>query len=236
MKTIGLIGGVTWQSTSDYYRTINTAISRRLGGAHSARLALVSLDFAEVLACMQAGDEEAVFARYLDAATALRRCEADFMVLCSNTAHRRADRLAEAAGLPLLHIGDATGTAVRRAGLATIGLLGTRSTMEGDFIAGRLRTRHGLSVLVPEEPDRREIDRLIYTEMSAGVFSDHARSVIADAARALAERGAQGLILGCTELPILMRGQDIGVPAFDTAALHASAAADHALEENRDTP
>ncbi|MFA7665632.1 MAG: amino acid racemase, partial [Burkholderiaceae bacterium] len=151
-------------------------------------------------------------------------------------AHRRADRLAEAAGLPLLHIGDATGTAVRRAGLATIGLLGTRSTMEGDFIAGRLRTRHGLSVLVPEEPDRREIDRLIYTEMSAGVFSDHARSVIADAARALAERGAQGLILGCTELPILMRGQDIGVPAFDTAALHASAAADHALEENRDTP
>jgi aspartate racemase len=231
MKMIGLIGGVTWESTIDYYRTINTEVSRRLGGAHSAELALVSLDFDRVMARTRAGDEEAVFAMYFDAATKLKRCGASFLILCANTAHRRADRLSREVQLPLLHIGDATGSAIRRAGLAVVGLIGTRRTMEEAFIIGRLQESHGVSVLVPDEPHRQEIDRLIYVEMATGVFSDYARSVVADAARTLTARGAQGLILGCTELPILMRGHELGGITFNTTELHAIAAVEHALEE-----
>jgi aspartate racemase len=233
MKTIGLIGGVTWESTSDYYRLINSELASRLGGAHSARIVLVSIDFDEVLGFMQAGNEEAIFGIYLDAARRLQLAGADFLVLCANTAHRRADRLTSAVSLPLLHIADATGAAVKHAGITTIGLLGTRATMEESFISNRLRATYGLRVHTPEALRRQEIDNLIYEEMSAGIFSAHARRVIADEARTLASRGAQGIVLGCTELPILMRGHEFGTPVFDTTKLHAIAAVEHALHGDR---
>lgn len=234
MKLIGLIGGVTWESTGDYYRTINREVARRLGAAHSARLALMSLDFEEVRARMRAADEEGVFGLYAEAAQRLKLCGAAFLVLCANTAHRRAERLEREVGLPVLHIADATGRAARGAGLATVALLGTRPTMEERFIAGRIEERHGVAVLVPPAHTRAALDRLIYDEMACGVFSASARETVAAAASGLLARGAQGVILGCTELPILMRGHDLGCPTFDTTALHAVAAVEHALNERGD--
>ncbi len=231
MKLIGLIGGVTWESTSDYYRTINTEVSRRLGGAHSARIALISLNFEEVAVRMRAGDEEGIFKLYFDAATKLKQCGASFLVLCANTAHCRADRLSREVDIPVLHIADATERAIRRAGLTTVGLIGTRRTMEERFIAGRLEGTHGVTVLVPAEASRKEIDRLIYEEMAIGVFSDAARDRVVNTVRELIARGAQGVILGCTELPILMRGHDLECITFDTTELHAIAAVEHALDE-----
>jgi aspartate racemase len=229
MRTIGLIGGVTWESTADYYRIINSEVSRRLGGAHSAKIALISLDFHEVTSLTRAGDEEAVYALYRNAATQLKACDAGLLVLCANTAHRRAERLNLDVGLPIVHIGDATGSAIRRAGYTTVGLVGTLRTMEEAFLRGRLEGQFGVSVLVPDEGTRKTIDHLIFEEMATGIFSDHARRVIAEASADMKSRGAQGVILGCTELPILMRGQDLGCPTFNTTELHASAAVDRAL-------
>jgi aspartate racemase len=231
MKTIGLIGGISWEASSDYYRTINAEVLRRLGGAHSARAVLVSLDFHEIIHMTRAGDEEGVFAIYSAAAKRLQQAGAEFLVLCANTAHRFADRLASVVDLPLLHIGDAAGLAIRRANCTVVGLLGTRRTMEGGFIADRLWRHHGISTLIPSERHRHEIDQRIFQEMVVGVFSQAARAVIIEAARDLIARGAEGIVLGCTELPILMRGHDLGVISFDTATLHAIAAVNFALCE-----
>lgn len=221
MKKIGLIGGITWHSTIEYYREINLETGRCLGGTHSAVLAIESLDFKEVASLGAQGREDEVFARFLAAAQSLRRAGAEILALCSNTAHRRADRLEEELGWPLVHIGDAVGSAVRAAGLSSVGLLGTARTMTEPFLQQRLVEEHRLHVLTPDAPVRGEVDRYILGEMAEGVFSDQARAAVQRACAGLIARGAQGVILGCTELPILMRNVPMSFPVFDTTRLHA---------------
>jgi len=230
MRTAGLIGGVSWHATLEYYRVINSVVARVRGGAASARLVLLSLDFEEVL---RAGrdDSDGEHARiYTDAARALQRAGADFIVICSNTGHRRADEIEQATGLEVLHIADVTAKAVRAAGHSRVALLGTAATMEGPFIKRRIESRWDLDVVVPDAGTRRALDRLIVDEMSRGIFSDTARTFALQVMDRLhRERGAQGTILGCTELPILLSGSQSRWPMFDTLRLHAEAAAEHAL-------
>src|SRR5262245_15974437 len=229
-RPVGLIGGVTWMSTMDYYRAINEEVARRLGGVHSARLLLVSLDFHDVRALAHRNDEPALLELYADAADKLERAGAEALVLCTNTAHRRAPQLEELIGIPLLHIADATGRAAKAAGATTVGLLGTRATMEEPFLRERLEQRFGLAVLVPPAPDREALDRVIFEEMARGQFLPAARHAATRLAADLAGRGAQAVILGCTELPILLREVAMPCPTLDTARLHAVAAADFSLQ------
>ncbi|MBA2962297.1 MULTISPECIES: aspartate/glutamate racemase family protein [Ramlibacter] len=229
MKKIGLIGGISWHSTVEYYRGINLETGRRLGGLHSAPLVLESLDF-EVIARLGAqGHEEEVFARFLAAARSLRQSGAQVLALCANTAHRRADRLEQSLGHPLVQIGDALGQAVRAAGMARVGLLGTARTMTEPFLQQRLVDRHGLQVLTPDAPACDAIDGFIFGEMARGVFSQPARAAVLRACDDLAARGAQGVILGCTELPILLRDIATPCPTFDSTQLHAVSIVDAAL-------
>src|SRR5262249_42888741 len=226
-RPLGLIGGVTWMSTLDYYRVINEEVARRLGGVHSARLFLASLDFHDVRAAWD--DEARLLALYADAARKLEQAGAQALVLCTNTGHRRAPALEKIIGIPLLHIADATGRAAKSAGARTLGLLGTRPTMEEPFLSNRLRERFGLEVLVPPGEEREALERIILEEIARGQFtSDRARyatRLVDD----LVRRGAEAVILGCTELPILLRGVQLPCPALDTARLHAVAAADFYL-------
>jgi aspartate racemase len=229
MKKIGLIGGITWHSTLDYYRDINTETGRRLGGAHSAAMVIESLDFQEIATLGEQGREEEVFSRFLAAARSLKLAGAEVFALCANTAHRRADRLEEELGLPLVHIADAAGAAVRAAGISRVGLLGTARTMTEPFLLQRLVRNHHLQVLTPDASVRGEIDRLIFGEMVKGVFSPEARVAVRLACEELVAQGAQGVILGCTELPILMRDMAMPFPTFDTTCLHAMSIVDAAL-------
>jgi aspartate racemase len=227
MKTIGLIGGMSWQSTLPYYRTINERIAERLGGLHSARCVLYSVDFADVEELQSSGDWITAGRRMAEAALAIERAGADFVVLCTNTMHKVADAIEAAVKIPLLHIADATGERVRAAGFQKIGLLGTRYTMEDDFYRGRLESRFGLDVVVPSAPQRQRVHDIIYDDLCRGVTSGAADlRAIADA---LIEDGARGVILGCTELGLAIKPEMSAVPLFDTAVIHAEAAADFAL-------
>lgn len=229
MRSIGLIGGITWESTLDYYRVINREVSRRLGGVHSARLVMVSLDFAAVRSRTLAGDEAGVLAMFVEAAHALERAGAELLVLCANTAHRRAGALQQASSLQLVHIGDAVGAELRRCGVERVGLLGTAATMSEAFLRQHLERGYGLSVRVPGQAERSLLDGLIFDEMARGVFSEAARRAVHEAVAALAADGAQGVILGCTELPILMRGELAACPLYDSTELHALAAVEAAM-------
>lgn len=225
MKVIGLLGGMSWESSLEYYRHVNERVRERLGGLHSAHCVLYSVDFKEIEELQVAGRWTEAGER-LDAATkALQRAGADFLVLCTNTMHKVADQLT---GLPLLHLGDATAAAVKQAGIQKIGLLGTAFTMEQDFYTGRLAD-HGLEVLVPDEKDRAEVHRVIYEELVLGVVRDESRQAYRDVISRLEERGAEGVILGCTEIELLIGPEDSPVPVFPTTRLHAELAADHAM-------
>jgi aspartate racemase len=232
MKTIGLVGGMSWESTVPYYATINRVVKERLGGLHSARLVLWSVDFHEIERLQHAGDWDGAADRMIDAARRLRAAGADFVVLCTNTMHRVAGAIEDAVPLPLLHIADPTAEAIGAAGIGTIGLLGTRFTMEQDFYVGRLRERHGLTVLVPEAGEREALHRIIYDELCVGRIEPASRDAYRRAMAALVERGAQGIVLGCTEISLLVGPGDASVPTFDTTALHARAAAERALAED----
>ena len=229
MKTIGLLGGMSWESTVPYYRQINEAVKARLGGLHSAKIVLYSVDFAEVELLQHQGVWTAAGALLADAARALERAGADFIVLCTNTMHKVAPAIEAATNIPLLHIADSTAAAIRRAGLSCVGLLGTRFTMEQAFYRGRLAERHGIEVLVPEPDDRDRVHRVIYEELCLGRVDDASRAAYQDVMRRLVERGAQGIILGCTEISMLVGAQDASVPLFDTTAIHAAAAVELAL-------
>ena len=229
MKTIGLIGGMSWESTVPYYRHINETIRERLGGLHSARLVLYSVDFAEIERFQHAGDWEAAAATLAQAARRLEGAGADFVVLCTNTMHRVAGAIEAAVDIPLLHIADATGQAIRRAGFGTVGLLGTRFTMEQDFYRGRLQERHGLTVLTPPEADRELVHRVIYQELCVGDVVDASRAGYRQVMADLVGRGAQAIILGCTEIGLLVGADDAPVPLFDTTLLHAREAVAWAL-------
>ena len=230
MRTLGLLGGMSWESTLPYYRAINEGVRDRLGGLHSARLVLHSVDFAHIERLQREDRWDEAGEDLADAARGLARAGAEAIVLCTNTMHRVAPAIEAGCGLPLLHIGDAMGAAVRAAGLSRVGLLGTRFTMEQDFLRGRLAGRHGIAVLVPDEPDRAIVHRVIYEELCRGRFLDPARTAFRAVMARLVAAGAQGIVLGCTEIGLLVGPDDATMPLFDTTALHAAMAVDFALD------
>lgn len=228
MKTIGLIGGMSWESSAEYYRIINQEVQRRLGGAHSARSLMLSVDFGDIEKLQHAGDWDALSAEMVAAAQALERGGADFIILCTNTMHRLADDMAVSIAIPLLHIVDPTAEALKGAGVQRVGLLGTAFTMEQDFYKGRL-AEHGLDVLIPEAEDRAVVHRIIYEELVCGEIREPSRAAYRAVIARLVAAGAEAIILGCTEIMLLVREEDSAVPLFDTTALHAMAAVDRAL-------
>lgn len=234
MRRIGLLGGMSWESTAEYYRVINREVARRLGGLHSARIVLGSVDFAEVEALQAAGDWGAAGALLAREAALLEAGGAELLVLCTNTMHKVADAVEGAVRIPLLHVGDVTARAARDAGMTRVGLLGTAFTMEQDFYRGRLADR-GLDVLVPGAADRAEVHRIIFEELCRGEVREASRALVLGVIGELAARGAQGVVLGCTELELLVDPDHRGpgaaaVPLLPTARLHALAAVDAALD------
>jgi aspartate racemase len=229
MKTLGLIGGMSWESTVPYYRLINEGIKARLGGLHSAKLVLYSVDFAEVEQLQSAGRWQEAGQMLAQAAQSLQAAGAQGLVLCTNTMHKVADAIESAVDLPLIHIADATAQAVQTANLQRVGLLGTRFTMEQDFYKARLQKAFGLDVLVPEPADGDEVHRIIYQELCLGQVHGASRDIYREVIQRLIAQGAQGIILGCTEIGLLVDPTDSAVPLFDTTALHAQAAVDWML-------
>lgn len=224
MKTIGLIGGMSWESSAEYYRLINEAVKEQLGSLHSAQLLLYSVDFAEIERLQHAGDWDAAGRILADAARRLERGGADFLLLCTNTMHKVGSAITEAVVIPFIHIADPTATQIRAAGVRTIGLLGTRFTMEQDFYRGRLEAEYGLRVLVPNDADRATVHRIIYDELCLGIIRAESRADYRAIMARLVEAGAEGIILGCTEITLLVQPEDATVPLFDTTQLHAEAA------------
>ena len=229
MKTIGLIGGMSWESTVPYYRQINETIKARLGGLHSAKLILYSVDFHEIEQLQRAGDWATAGVVLAQAARILEAAGADFLVLCTNTMHNVASSIEAAVSVPLFHIADPTAAAIKQAGHSVVGLLGTRFTMEQAFYRERLSERHGLQVIVPNARDRESIHRIIYEELCLGVVRAESRAEYQAVMRSLVSEGAQAIILGCTEISLLVDQRDSMVPLFDTTAIHARAAAEEAL-------
>jgi aspartate racemase len=231
MRTIGLIGGMSWESTATYYRLINEQVKTRRGGLHSARLILYSVDFHDIERMQQAGDWDGAGDLLANAGCALEAAGAQFLILCTNTMHKVSATIEEATTIPLLHVTDATAAAVHAAGLTRVGLLGTRFTMEQDFYRNRLSFPHGVDVLVPEAADREFVHRVIYEELCLGTISDASRDGYRRVIGDLVARGAQGIILGCTEIGLLIGHDDIDVPMFDTTAIHAQSAVTFALSD-----
>lgn len=229
MKTIGLIGGMSWESTVSYYRAINEEIKRRLGGMHSAKIVLYSVDFHDIERLQHAGDWNAAGDLLAQAARSLQAAGADFLVLCTNTMHKVATHIEQAVAIPLLHIADPTAEAIKNAGHSTVGLLGTRFTMEQAFYRDRLQAQHGLQVLVPDDDDRETVHRIIYDELCLGVVKPESRVAYRRIMARMAADGAEAIILGCTEIALLVSQEDARVPLFDTTAIHARAAAERAI-------
>ena len=229
MRTTGIIGGMTWKASLEYYRLMNQLVSERLGGTHSAKLILWSVDFDEHVAIHERGGWEALAGEIIEIARRLKSSGADFLVMAVNTIHRVADQVEKAAGLPLLHIADAAAEGIKAAGMKRVGLLGTRHTMTEDFYRVRLRERHGIEVLIPGVEDREAVDRIIYEELARGRFEEPSRRVCLEVIDRLNADGAEGVVLGCTELPLLIMPEHTDVRLFDTLALHVRAAVDYAL-------
>ncbi|AOK04833.1 aspartate/glutamate racemase family protein [Burkholderia sp. AU28942] len=228
MKTIGLIGGMSWESSAEYYRMVNRHSKALHGGHHNAKSVLVTVDFAEIEALQRAHDWAALGERMADAARRLEAAGADLIVLTTNTMHRVYGAIEAAVSLPFLHIADPTGAALRAAGVERVALLGTRYTMELPFYAERLRDRFGLDVLIPDESARGDVHRIIYDELCHGVIDAGSRAAYVTIIEELAQRGAQAVILGCTEITLLIGQNDSPLPVFDTTALHAQAAVEWA--------
>ena len=229
MKTIGLIGGMSWESTIPYYRIINETVKQRLGGLHSARIVMVSVDFHEIEILQREGRWDAAGALLAQAARSIEGAGADFLVLATNTMHKVADTITAAVTIPLLHIADPTADAIKAGGISTVGLIGTRFTMEQAFYRDRLESRHGIRVLVPDAADRDLVHQVIYDELCLGVIKPASREAYRAVMQRLVDQGAQALVLGCTEISLLVGPGDASVPLFDTTALHAVAAAAAAL-------
>ncbi|SDN90501.1 aspartate racemase [Methylobacterium phyllostachyos] len=228
-KIIGLIGGLSWESSAEYYRLINERVRTRLGPLHSARCLMWSFDFAEIEALQHAGRWDDATGLMIEAAHRLRRGGAEIVLICSNTMHRMADTIQSALDVPLLHIADPTAERIRAAGLRSVGLLGTAFTMEQDFYRGRLAERYGLEVLTPDAVDRACVHRVIYDELVQGRIEPASRAAYQDIIAKLVTRGAEAIILGCTEIMLLVRPEDSAVLLYDTTAIHAEAAVEIAL-------
>lgn len=230
MKTIGLIGGMSWESSIEYYRLVNETVNARLGGLHSAEVLMYSVDFAEIEPFQHHEKWTEATARMIEATRHVEDGGADFIVLCTNTMHKTAEGVQKNISIPMLHIADATAAAVRAQGLARIGLLGTRFTMEDDFYKGRLTDRHGLDVVVPAEEERQAVNRIIFDELCLGEVRQPSKERYMEIMESLVRRGAQGIILGCTEIGLLVGAENCSVPVFDTTKIHAETAVEHALE------
>lgn len=232
MKTIGLLGGMSWESTIPYYRLINEGIKQRLGGLHSASLLLHSVDFHEIEACQSRGEWDKAGDILAQAALGLERAGAEGIVLCTNTMHKVADAIETRCGLPFLHIADATGRAITRQNMTRVALLGTRYTMEQDFYRGRLAQQFAIETLVPEVDARDKINQIIFDELCLGEFSARSRHYYLQVIESLAAQGAQGVIFGCTEIGLLVPEADSALPVFDTAAIHAADAVEFMLSSS----
>lgn len=228
MKRIGLLGGMSWESTAEYYRIANELVRERLGGFHSAEIVMVSVDFAAIEPLQASGEWDEAGHRLADHARRLEEAGADLLVLCTNTMHKVAESIEAATTVPFLHIADTTARAVAAAGVGRVGLLGTAFTMEQDFYRDRLES-HGLGVLVPEPADRAEVHRIIFDELVLGVVTEQSRDVYRGVIDRLVAAGAEGVILGCTEIELLVGPEDSAVPIFPTTRLHIEAAVDVAL-------
>lgn len=228
MKTIGLIGGMSWESTELYYRWINEGIKERLGGLHSARIVLVSVDFQEIELLQREGDWDRAAELLAAAARCVEMAGADILLVCTNTMHKVAPQVAAAVSIPLLHLADATAVSIEREGIKGVGLLGTRFTMEEDFYKSRFFAR-GLDVIVPEAADREIVHRVIYDELCLGKIKDDSRQAYLRIIAGLKERGAECVVLGCTEITLLIEQQHTNMPLFDTTAIHARAAVEYAV-------
>jgi aspartate racemase len=230
MKTIGMLAGMSWESTSLYYQLINREVQARLGGVHSAKALMYSFDFAEIAALQNAGRWDEATVALSDVGRMLAGGGADFLMICCNTMHLMAEAVERAAGIPLLHIADPLGAAIKARGLRRVGLVGSCFTMEkGGIVIDRLRARFGIETIVPEADERAEIQRIIIEELCRGRFLDSARATHRGVFERLVARGAEGIVLGCTEIPILVGPEDASVPTFDTTTLHALAAVEMAL-------
>lgn len=221
MKTIGLLGGMSWESTIPYYRLINEGVKQRLGGLHSAQILLHSVDFHEIELCQSRGEWDKAGDILAQAALGLQQAGAEGIVLCTNTMHKVAEAIESACDVPFLHIADATGRAIQKQQMSNVALLGTRYTMEQDFYRGRLQTEFGISTLIPEADDRQKINQIIFDELCLGEFSEASRDYYLGVIDQLAKQGAQGVIFGCTEIGLLVPTERSPLPVFDTAAIHA---------------
>jgi aspartate racemase len=229
MKTIGLIGGLSWESSAEYYKLINQSVQQELGGVHSAKIVMHSFDFQDIKNLQHEGKWQELTERMIGVAKKLQSAGADILVICSNTMHKMADDIAQAITIPLLHIADPTGEAIKAANIKTVGLLGTAFTMEQEFYRGRLQKKFGLKVITPGDTGRATIHAAIYNELVKGIITDTSRDNFKSIIRDLAGQGAQAVILGCTEIMLLVKEADSPVPLFDTTSLHARQAVKMAL-------
>ncbi|MDP8241330.1 MAG: aspartate/glutamate racemase family protein [Candidatus Hatepunaea meridiana] len=231
MKTIGLLGGMSWKSTMEYYRIINETVNEQLGGLHSAEILIYSVDFHDIERLQSSGDWDRLTEMMIAGAKRLQNAGADFLVIGTNTMHLMADDVERNISIPLLHIADATAEEIKRHNIKRVGLLGTRFTMEKDFYSGRLHKKFGLDVLIPSSEDREIVDRIIYIELCQGIVKDASRQEYYRIINNLTAQGAQGIILGCTEIGMLVEQADIDIPLFDTTEIHARKAVDWALKK-----
>ena len=231
MKTMGMIGGMSWESTLEYYRIVNETTKNRLGGFHSAKCILYSVDFAEVEKLQHLGDWDELTRLMKDAARKLEGAGADFVIICTNTMHKMADEVQEVIRIPILHIVDVTAEAIRANREKRVGLLGTKFTMEQDFYKGRLRDKHGVEVVIPGEEDRQVVHDILYSELCMGEIKELSKGKFKSVIQNLVDRGAQSVILGCTEIPLIVSQDDYDIPVYDTTTLHAQAAVDFALQK-----
>jgi aspartate racemase len=231
MKTIGLLGGMSWESTVGYYRAINEGVKKALGGLHSARIAMYSVDFDPIEKLQHEGDWEGTAEILSKAALSVQAAGADFLVICTNTMHKVAHRIEDKIDIPLLHIADATAEALMRDGIRNVGLLGTSFTMEQDFYKGRLIKKYGLNVVVPDVKDRQVVHEIIYQELCLGKVKTDSRTKYLRIIDSLADSGAKAVILGCTEIGMLVNQNDTGVKLFDTTAIHAEKAVQYSIQE-----
>ena len=231
MKTIGLIGGMSWESSSVYYNIINETVKERLGGLHSAKCILYSVDFEEIASLQHQGEWEELTKLMINFAQQLERAGADFIVICTNTMHKMAEEVQGNINIPLLHIADATAEEIIKQGLRKPGLLGTKFTMEEDFYKKRLKEKYSIDVLIPSSADREIIDSVIYNELCMGIVKQSSRDKFKEIIKNLVSVGADGMILGCTEIPLLISQKDVEVPLFDTTTIHSKAAVAFALNE-----
>jgi len=230
MKTIGLIGGMSWESSIEYYRIINEQARERFGGLHSAKCIMHSYDFDQIARAQRRDDWDGLTDKLVDTAKNLKLSGADFVIICTNTMHKLADEVQDRSGIPVLHIADATGRKIKEKGLKKVALMGTKYTMEADFYRKRLVEIYGLDVIVPPEEERNIIHNIIFDELCQGIINPSSKEKLQHIINSLVSQGAEGIILGCTEIPLIIKQDDIDVPVFDTTRIHAEAAIEMAIK------